>query len=62
MLTNKGSTYVLLARGDEDVRLLEEIRKVASTLGIASTRSWFEGYPMLAELASGLDKEVNGDE
>jgi len=56
--TSAQTTYILLERGIEDVRLLAEINKITADAGINSIKKLIKEYPMLSQLRDGLRIEV----
>lgn len=61
MKTNSKITCVILARGIEDVGLVEEINQIFSRLG-AGPKEIATLYPNLMELRHGLAREVGREE
>lgn len=57
MLTQSQTTYILLERGNEDKRLYEEIDLIAKEV-FGGRREFYEKFPMLTALRSGLRDEM----
>ena len=61
MKTGRQTTYILLERGDEDRRLYEEIDLIAKEAP-NGRRGFYEKFPMLTALRSGLRDEMTPEE
>lgn len=64
MKSNRNTTYILLDRGSEDVRLYHELLKIQSKitgLGYKSGKEFIKEFPVFTELRQGLCDEIQSD-
>ena len=62
MMTGKGTTYILLERGVEDVALLAELRDVVAdvTIRLNGPKAFAKRFPHLLHLKQDLEAEGHG--
>lgn len=58
MRTTSRTTYILLDRGSEDRKLLDELESISRMLGVFKTMEQAKKYPLFMELMHGLREEV----